>query len=136
GGRGAAAAQDYRVARTDGSRIQVEVSRRDLRLDPTVSGVVVTLRDVTEQRRLERELTHRAFHDALTGLANRVLFQERVRSAVARSRRQKHLAGVLFIDLDDFKVVNDTMGHHTGDQLLFAVGQRLTQVLRPQDSAA
>jgi diguanylate cyclase (GGDEF)-like protein/PAS domain S-box-containing protein len=127
---------DWTVMHADGSQVQVEVSGRDLRQDPTVRGLVVTLRDVTERRLLERELMHRAFHDSLTGLPNRVLFADRVQQAFSRSERNGAVVGVLFIDLDDFKVVNDTMGHEVGDRLLRAVGQRLAQHLRPHDSAA
>jgi diguanylate cyclase (GGDEF)-like protein/PAS domain S-box-containing protein len=128
--------EDWTVRHADGSPIQVEVSCRDLRRDRTVRGLVITLRDVTERRRLERELTHRAFHDALTGLANRVLFHERVHHAVAGSRRTGRTVGVLFIDLDDFKVVNDTMGHAAGDALLVAVGQRLAATLGSAETGA
>ncbi|MEV1285735.1 EAL domain-containing protein [Micromonospora sp. NPDC049679] len=128
--------EDWTARHADGSSIQVEVSCRDLRRDRTVRGLVITLRDVTERRRLERELTHRAFHDALTGLANRVLFHERVHHAVAGSRRTGRTAGVLFIDLDDFKVVNDTMGHTAGDALLVAVGERLAATLGSAATAA
>ncbi|MEV4411740.1 EAL domain-containing protein [Catellatospora sp. NPDC049609] len=117
-------------------RLQVEVSSRDLREDPTVGGLVITLRDVTQRRRLERELTHRAFHDSLTGLANRALFIDRVTLAVDRARRNGSITGVLFIDLDDFKDVNDTLGHPVGDELLTAVAERLKGVLRPHDTAA
>ncbi|GIF89234.1 hypothetical protein Cch02nite_26780 [Catellatospora chokoriensis] len=117
-------------------RLQVEVSSRDLREDPAVGGLVITLRDVTQRRRLERELTHRAFHDSLTGLANRALFIDRVTLAVDRARRNGTIAGVLFIDLDDFKDVNDTMGHPVGDELLTSVAERLKGVLRPHDTAA
>ena len=78
----------YRIVRTDGASLDVEVTSRDLRDDPTVRGVVLTLRDVTEQRKLEDELTHRAFHDSLTGLANRVLFRDRVERALAGRRRR------------------------------------------------
>ena len=127
---------DWTVLGTDGGRVEVEVSARDLRHDPTVAGLVVTLRDVTEQRQLERELKHRAFHDLLTGLPNRVLFTEQVDRAVNRARANASIAGVLFIDLDDFKVVNDTLGHDIGDQLLVAVGERLSSRLRPEDTAA
>jgi diguanylate cyclase (GGDEF)-like protein/PAS domain S-box-containing protein len=128
--------QDWVVSRADGRRVQVEASISDLRDDPTVAGLVVTLRDVTERRRLESELTHRAFHDSLTGLANRVLFQSRVDQAVQRSRADGSIAGVIFIDLDDFKIVNDTMGHAIGDELLQAVSSRLRGALRSGDTAA
>jgi diguanylate cyclase (GGDEF)-like protein len=111
------------------------VSCRDLRHDRTVRGLVITLRDVTARRQLERELTHRAFHDSLTGLANRVLFQERTQQAVSRAAGNS-VVGVLFIDLDDFKVVNDTMGHESGDELLIIVGEKLAATLRTGDVAA
>ncbi|MFV2020375.1 putative bifunctional diguanylate cyclase/phosphodiesterase [Micromonospora sp. LOL_023] len=128
--------QDWQLRHADGTAVQVEVSCRDLRSDRTVRGLVLTLRDVTERRRLERELTHRAFHDSLTGLANRVLFHDRVQQAVARAQRGNHTVGVLFIDLDDFKVVNDTMGHQSGDELLVAVANRLAATLGSADMAA
>ncbi|MEU4167959.1 aminotransferase class I/II-fold pyridoxal phosphate-dependent enzyme [Streptomyces sp. NPDC026665] len=120
----------------DGNRIEVEVRCSDLRKDPTVAGLVITLRDVTEQRRLEHELTERAFHDPLTGLPNRTLLLERIERALLRSRRGTTLTCLLFIDLDDFKMVNDTMGHSTGDHLLTAVGERLSGALRRTDTAA
>ncbi|WRZ96272.1 aminotransferase class I/II-fold pyridoxal phosphate-dependent enzyme [Streptomyces sp. NBC_01007] len=120
----------------DGGRIEVEVRGSDLREDHTVGGLVVTLRDVTEQRRLEHELTERAFHDPLTGLPNRTLLLERIERALLRSRRGSTLTCLLFIDLDDFKIVNDTMGHSTGDHLLTAVGERLSGALRRTDTAA
>ncbi|HEV7710715.1 MAG TPA: EAL domain-containing protein [Asanoa sp.] len=124
---------DWTLQRADGTAVQVEISVRDLRADPTVRGLVFTLRDVTDKRRLERELTHRANHDALTGLANRALFADRMQKAIDARRG---VVGVLFIDLDDFKVVNDTLGHASGDQVLKAVGRRISAALRPHDTAA
>jgi diguanylate cyclase (GGDEF)-like protein/PAS domain S-box-containing protein len=127
---------DWAVIGAGGARAQAEVSCRDLRADPTVRGLVITLRDVTERRRLEAELIYRAYHDDLTGLVNRTLFTDRVTQAVRRSRRSGAVAGVLFLDLDDFKVVNDTLGHGAGDDLLVAAAARLSGVLRPEDTAA
>ena len=90
-----------------------------------MAGLVLTLRDVTEQRQLEEQLKYQAFHDALTGLPNRLLFQDRISQQVAVARLGGATAGVLFVDLDDFKVVNDTMGHGVGDELLVATAVRL-----------
>jgi diguanylate cyclase (GGDEF)-like protein/PAS domain S-box-containing protein len=127
---------DWRIVRPDGRTVQVEVRGSDLRADSTVGGLVLTLRDVTEQRELETTLKHLAFHDALTGLPNRRLFQDRVAHALAQARREGTVVGVLFVDLDDFKVVNDTMGHGVGDELLVAAGKRLSRVVREADTAA
>jgi diguanylate cyclase (GGDEF)-like protein/PAS domain S-box-containing protein len=128
--------EDWQIIRRDGGHVQVQVRCSDLRQDDTVSGLVLTLRDVTEQRQLEAELKHRAFHDALTGLPNRLLFQDRAANALARAKREGTMTGVLFVDLDDFKVTNDTMGHSVGDELLVAAGIRLAEVVRESDTAA
>jgi diguanylate cyclase (GGDEF)-like protein len=97
---------------------------------------VLTLRDVTEQRQLEEDLKHQAFHDALTGLPNRLLFQDRISQQLAIARRDGTIVGVLFVDLDDFKIVNDTMGHSVGDELLVSVAGRLSDLVRGADTAA
>ena len=128
--------EDMRITRRDDSGVQVQVRCSDLRGDSTVGGLVLTVRDVTEQRQLEDELKHRAFHDALTGLPNRLLFQDRAACGLARAQRDGTTAGVLFVDLDDFKVVNDTMGHSVGDELLIAAGIRLSAVVRDGDMVA
>ncbi|WP_067504603.1 EAL domain-containing protein [Actinoplanes sp. TFC3] len=127
---------DLRALGRRRTEVMLEMHCRDLRSDPTVAAMVVTLRDVTERRRLERELTHQAFHDSLTGLANRVLFTDRLQHALARGARDGSVVGVLFIDLDDFKIVNDTLGHAVGDQLLIAVAERISSALRADDTAA
>ncbi|MFB6440549.1 aminotransferase class I/II-fold pyridoxal phosphate-dependent enzyme [Streptomyces sp. NPDC056411] len=127
---------DWQVLQRGGALIDVEARCSNLRHDQTVHGLVVTLRDVTAQRKLERELTHRAFHDSLTGLPNRVLLLERIERALVRGRRNETVPCVLFIDLDDFKVVNDSSGHSVGDQLLIAVARRLSGSLRASDTAA
>ncbi|WP_187645608.1 bifunctional diguanylate cyclase/phosphodiesterase [Streptomyces sp. TRM49041] len=128
--------EHWRMLRADRSSIEVEVRWSDLREEATVGGVVLTLRDVTEQRKLERELTHQAFHDSLTNLANRVLFQDRVNQALAQAQRDGTVVGVLFIDVDDFKVINDIHGHGVGDELLVALSLRLQTTVRASDTAA
>lgn len=116
--------------------MQAEVTCNDLLLDPNVAGVVLTIRDISERRAFEDELTRLAFHDPLTKLPNRALFKDRVEHAIARNERTGKYVTVLFLDIDDFKSVNDTMGHLAGDHLLRAVGERLSQVLRPADTVA
>ncbi len=128
--------EDMRITRRDDVGVQVQVRCSDLRSDSTVGALVLTLRDVTAQRQLEDELKHRAFHDALTGLPNRLLFAERAAGSLVRTRRDGTTAGVLFVDLDDFKVVNDTMGHSVGDELLVVAGKRLSAVVRDSDAVA
>ncbi|WP_433043896.1 EAL domain-containing protein [Dactylosporangium sp. CS-033363] len=126
---------DLQVTGPDGRPALVEAAFRDLRAEPTVRGVVVTLRDVTERSRLQAELYQRATFDALTGLPNREVFLTRVQEAVASGAETGATVGVLIVELDDFKVVNDTFGHGAGDALLVAVGQRLTEALRAVDGS-
>jgi diguanylate cyclase (GGDEF)-like protein/PAS domain S-box-containing protein len=104
--------------------------------DPAVGGVVLNMRDVTERKELEDELRHQAFHDPLTGLANRPLFEDRLSQALARAHRHGSGFAVLFLDLDDFKTINDSLGHARGDQLLRGVATRIGEILRPSDTAA
>ena len=127
---------DQRITRRDGRKVHIQARCSDLRDEPTVDGLVFTLRDVTDQHKLEEEMKHRAFHDALTGLPNRVMLQDRIAQQLASSRRSGAIAGVLFVDLDDFKVVNDTMGHSVGDELLVAAAARLANLVRESDTAA
>ncbi len=128
---------DWRLRRADGAYRHAEVVVADLRDDPNVAGIVLTMRDVTERRELESRLAHQAFHDTLTGLANRALFEDRLGQALARrARKPAGSVAVIFIDLDDFKTVNDTLGHQCGDELLTMASRRLVECLRPTDTAA
>jgi diguanylate cyclase (GGDEF)-like protein/PAS domain S-box-containing protein len=135
-GRGGQDGVDLAVGCADGRLLQVDCVARDLRDDPTVRGLVLTMRDVTEQRRLENDLSHQAFHDGLTGLANRVLFRNRLEHAFRTAERDHATLAVLFVDLDDFKEVNDTLGHAVGDQLLVTVGERIAAILGDSGTAA
>jgi len=120
----------------DGSALQTETIATNLVHDPTVRGIVLNIRDVSERKRLEQELVHQAFHDSLTGLANRALFRDRVSHALAIARRQGRDITVLFLDLDDFKTVNDSFGHAEGDRLLMAVAERFLACGRSTDTVA
>ena len=93
-------------------------------------------RDVTERRRLEKDLAHQATHDSLTGLPNRALLLDHLELALARGQRDKRLVALLFLDLDRFKQVNDTQGHDAGDELLAQAARRISRVVRPSDTVA
>ncbi|MDP8974570.1 MAG: EAL domain-containing protein [Actinomycetota bacterium] len=98
-----------------------------------LSEMTLLIEDITEHKALEDELVHRAFHDPLTDLPNRALFLDHLEHALARAQQRDDSVAVLFLDLDDFKMVNDSLRHEVGDQLLVAVGQRLKGCLRPGD---
>jgi diguanylate cyclase (GGDEF)-like protein/PAS domain S-box-containing protein len=127
---------DARLRRADGSWLYAEASVESALDDPSIKGVVLTIRDITERKKLEDQLTHQAFHDGLTSLPNRALFRDRLDHALARSVRTGWDPAVLFIDLDDFKSVNDGLGHGCGDELLVAVAKRLVSALRSADTVA
>jgi diguanylate cyclase (GGDEF)-like protein/PAS domain S-box-containing protein len=99
-------------------------------------AMLVDINDITEQNELEGQLRHQAFHDPLTGLANRPLFNDRVEHALSARRQNGRGVAILLLDLDRFKTINDSLGHSTGDELLVAVGERIVRCLRPADTAA
>jgi diguanylate cyclase (GGDEF)-like protein/PAS domain S-box-containing protein len=121
--------------RRDGSTFPIEVSASVMRSDDTRKYVAI-VRDISERVRLQQALEHQAFHDDLTGLANRALLRDRLDHAIARSRRSGATVAVLFGDLDGFKMINDTLGHDTGDLLLADVAHRIEHNLREGDTAA
>jgi len=132
----ASSVADWRVRHADGRYLFFEVLTSNLLDDSSVTGIVLTMRDVTQRRALEQQLTHQAFHDTLTGLPNRALFQDRVEHALARAARDGTSLALAMIDLDDFKVVNDTRGHGAGDAMLQEVASRLEMTLRSSTTIA
>ena len=133
---GRASSLSTRLRAADGEYRAVELIAHNHIGDPLIDGILLNLRDVSERVALEEQLRHQAFHDDLTGLANRALFEDRLTLALARARRQKGELAVIFVDLDDFKTVNDSLGHAVGDELLRETAQRLATCLRAQDTAA
>jgi diguanylate cyclase (GGDEF)-like protein/PAS domain S-box-containing protein len=115
---------------------QFEIHHRNLLAEESVQGIVLNCRDISERKLYEDQLTHQAFHDPVTGLANRALFADRVGHALARASREESTVGVIFIDLDDFKTINDSLGHASGDAVLQEVAHRLRVAVRPTDTVA
>ena len=127
---------EQRFVRHDGRVLwtMLTISRVDNPTGP--AGLIAMLQDITERRALEAQLTWQAFHDPLTNLANRALFRERVDRALSQRAATPGSVAVLFLDLDNFKTINDSMGHAAGDQLLFEVGRRLLNATRGCDTVA
>ena len=136
GHRRHAEALEFRLRHQDGTWLHVETLRSDLRDDPNVRGIVLNTRDISDRKAFEEQLKHQAFHDPITNLANRALFRDRVEHALERQTRDGGPISVLFVDLDDFKTVNDSLGHEVGDDLLRGVGARLRDTLRAADTSA
>jgi diguanylate cyclase (GGDEF)-like protein/PAS domain S-box-containing protein len=125
-----------RLAVSDGRWRHMEVVATNRLDDDDVRGVVANVRDITERAEEAARLSWQAFHDTLTGLANRALLQDRLSHALARARRGRELTALLYLDLDHFKAVNDSFGHEAGDRLLAEVAARMTQAVRAGDTVA
>jgi diguanylate cyclase (GGDEF)-like protein/PAS domain S-box-containing protein len=127
---------EFRYRHANGSWIWLEAVGNNLLDYPHVRGVVLTSRDITRRKAAERRIEHLAHHDFLTDLPNRSLLRDRLNVALAQARRDGRLVGVLFIDLDRIKVINDTLGHEAGDQLLREAAVRLSAGVREGDTVA
>ncbi len=134
--QGATRRAEWRLRRADGSYCETEIVASNMLGVPEVAGLVLTARDIGDRKALERQLTFQALHDPLTGLANRSLLADRVEHALVRTRRRRGVVAVLFLDLDDFKQINDGHGHSVGDRLLVAVAERIASVLRNGDTVS
>jgi diguanylate cyclase (GGDEF)-like protein/PAS domain S-box-containing protein len=137
-GRSPGVEMEHRIRRHDGSYLWVLCRALVVRgADGTPTRMVGSLTDVHDRKELEEQLRHAALYDALTGLPNRTLFVDRLRLTMARaSRRPGYQFAVLFLDLDGFKLVNDSLGHLLGDTLLSSVAERISSDLRPSDTAS
>jgi diguanylate cyclase (GGDEF)-like protein/PAS domain S-box-containing protein len=122
--------------RRDGSSFPVSFTCSPIVDSNVVVGAVMAFRDITERKAFEERLSHQAFHDALTGLPNRRVFLDRLEHALRRSQRDHGIHAVLFIDVDRFKIANDSLGHQAGDHLLMAIADRMRVLLRPVDTLA
>ncbi len=135
-GKAEATVYELELVAKDGRRVPLELATRLIGEHGRALGVQGIGRDIGERKQLEEQLRHQAFHDSLTGLPNRALFADRVEHALALVERSGRTVAALFLDLDDFKTVNDSHGHETGDRLLAVAGERLRACLRPADTCA
>ncbi len=147
-GARAAFAPHHRDARTSREPVEFRIRHRDGQWrtfeslgtncvdNPHIRGVVFNSRDVTDRKVIQQRIQHLAYHDNLTGLPNRGLLQDRLAHSIARAERSGRKVAVLFIDLDNFKNINDTLGHDVGDELLRQVSRRLSECVRADDTIA
>ncbi|MBN1094524.1 GGDEF domain-containing protein [Blastococcus sp. TML/M2B] len=138
GDRGRPLRHETRLVRGDGAVVPVQLTASWVEETPEgqPAHLVVILEDITERKALEAQLVHRSLHDPLTGLPNRLLFQDRLWHALERGHRERTPTCVLIMDLDGFKAINDELGHPMGDLVLEAFADRMRSVLRASDTAA
>jgi diguanylate cyclase (GGDEF)-like protein/PAS domain S-box-containing protein len=127
---------EARISHADDGWRQAEVTITNLLEEPTVPGLVINLRDITERKALDDQLAHHALHDPLTGLVNRAVFRDRLHQSVVRAARRAQQPAVVMVDLDDFRHLNDALGHPAGDGLLAAVAEQLQKCVRGGDTVA
>jgi diguanylate cyclase (GGDEF)-like protein/PAS domain S-box-containing protein len=132
---GSSAVVEVRVTRDERERV-VEIHGTNMQDEPAIGGLLLNLRDTTDRKGMEEQLKRMALHDPLTLLANRSLFRDRVEHAVAVCKRNGRDVAVMFVDLDDFKPINDTFGHAVGDRVLHKCAQRLVKSTRGGDTVA
>ncbi len=131
---GATKAVELRCRNAGGTWRHAELILSNLFDEPAINGLVATVHDINDRKIFEQQLTQQAFYDVLTGLPNRALLGDRIKQALARTGRRSTTAVLLFVDLDKFKVVNDSLGHKMGDELLVQVAARLKMCVRTEDT--
>ena len=127
---------DLRIRHTDGGERWFSLRIINQTFDPAIAGLIVNIHDITDRKRVEAELVHRAFHDPLTGLANRALFYDRIDHALRRASRTGNELAIVYLDVDGFKTLNDSRGHEAGDNALRDIAARLVDCVRPADTVA
>jgi diguanylate cyclase (GGDEF)-like protein len=128
--------QDHTLTMPEGEQRTVSLQARALLAEDgrTVLSLTGTVQDITERRRIEEHIHHLAYYDSLTGLPNRLLFRDRAQQALAAAKRHEAMLGILFLDIDRFKFINDSLGHSAGDALLKQVAERIMEAIRASDS--